>query len=114
MTESAAVSIGVAELALLEQAREEPLREILRLISGVSLPPDEPEDRIPVQRAETRQRFLSIGRTGGAGGEDETPLRRREAATIDDMAWNECIARRASALRGAKDTRSSVPLPLAG
>ena len=80
-TEPSAAAVGAAEIALLDESGEEPLRQVLRLVGSIPLPPHEGENRIPVEGTEAGKRLLSARRAALAGGEHETPLSRREMAT---------------------------------
>ena len=85
--EAAALAIGDREVFFLDQAGEEGLRQVLRFLDRMAASPDEREDRIPVQRAETRQRHLPLGGPAPARLEHEGPLRRRKAAGARLHGW---------------------------
>lgn len=80
-----AAAVGVTDVALLDQAREESLGEILRFLCGKSLPPNERENRVPVQSAETRQRLLGLCGIALRRGQHQTPPRGGESATAGGL-----------------------------
>ena len=64
----------VLEVALLEEAREVGLGEVLRVRGGVSLAPNEAVDGRPVALAEGGERFLRRGGVPGGGLDDDAPV----------------------------------------
>ena len=78
LTVTVKAPIGVAQIAFLDDPGEEALGQVLRLVGRMPLPSHEGEDRIPVERTESRESGLGSFGSPLAGGEDKAPLRGRE------------------------------------
>ena len=78
--EPPAVGVGVGQVVLLDQAGEEPLREVERLVGVIAPAAHEGVQRVPVQAAKLAQGLARLGRGGLAGGGDESPAGGREVA----------------------------------
>jgi outer membrane receptor protein involved in Fe transport len=76
---AATTRIGMAEGLLLENLREERLRQVLRFISAAAAASKIRVERIPIRLTQARERFVgpTLG-NAGAGSEHQAPTRRCE------------------------------------
>ena len=75
-------SAGAEEIAL-QQTGEEFLRQVLGLVGRVPAAADIGVERIPVDFTELRKGLMRLGGRPVAGGDDQAPPGRSEAARVD-------------------------------
>ena len=77
-SEPATLRVGSAQRTLFQQVDKEILREVLRILSAITAPPDKCVNRVAIDTIETVQGCPGFGSAFRGGSGHQSPLRREE------------------------------------
>ena len=76
--ETSFARVRPGQVAVLQQLKEELLRQVLRIMRAPTESSDVSVERIPIGLAKTLEGFAGLGRASVPRGNDDAPVRRRE------------------------------------